>query len=61
MTVAFTIYRQGFISEEMCRGHLPEASDDTIAFMCGPPPMIKFACIPNLTKMGYSDQHYFNF
>lgn len=52
---------QGFISAEMCKEQLPAASDDTIAFMCGPPAMIKFACIPNLTANGYSSTSHFNF
>lgn len=46
-------YDKGFISHDMCEKHLPPASDVTLALMCGPPPMIKFACIPNLEKMGY--------
>lgn len=52
---------QGFISAEMCKEQLPAASDDTIAFLCGPPAMIKFACIPNLTANGYSSTSHFNF
>ncbi|CAM9210211.1 unnamed protein product [Discosporangium mesarthrocarpum] len=51
----------GYITEKMCVEHLPEASDETIAFMCGPPGMIQKACIPNLKNMGYSDQHMFSF
>lgn len=54
-------YDTGFVTEAMCRAHLPPASDDTIAFMCGPAPMLKFACVPNLKKMGYSDTSYFAF
>lgn len=57
----FTDASQGFISEAMCAAHLPAASPDTVAFMCGPPAMIKFACIPNLTKIGYNKEDYFNF
>ena len=55
------VYSQGFMSEQMCKEQLPAASDDTIAFMCGPPAMIKFACIPNLTANGYSSTSHFNF
>jgi nitrate reductase (NAD(P)H) len=51
----------GFISEAMIAEHLPPAAEDTLAFMCGPPGMLKFACIPNLQKLGYSDKHYFAF
>lgn len=46
-------YSTGFISEEMIADHLPPTSADTFILMCGPPPMIKFACIPNLDKLGY--------
>lgn len=54
-------HRQGFISEGMCAANLPKASSEAIAFMCGPPAMIKFACIPSLEKMGYSKEDYFSF
>ena len=30
-------------------------------FMCGPPPMLKFACIPNLTKVGHKETNFFSF
>jgi len=48
-------YSIGFISEEMIREHLPQPADRTVIFMCGPPPMIKFACMPNLTKVGHKE------
>ncbi len=32
------------------------AGEDAVAFMCGPPPMIKFACLPNLEKAGYKPE-----
>ena len=52
-------FSSGFIDEKMIKDHMPPPSDDddedeTIIFMCGPPPMIKFACKPNLDKLGYS-------
>ncbi|XP_059620373.1 NADH-cytochrome b5 reductase 3 isoform X2 [Phlebotomus argentipes] len=46
-------YSKGFISDEMIRDHLLPPSDSTIVLMCGPPPMITYACIPNLDKLGY--------
>lgn len=46
-------YSVGFIDEEMIKQHMPPPSDDTIMLMCGPPPMIKFACTPNLDKLNY--------
>ena len=50
-------YSMGFINEEMIKGHLPSPSDSTRIFMCGPPPMIKFACLPNLLKVGHKEDH----
>eukprot|EP00574_Skeletonema_japonicum_P000393 CAMPEP_0201741546 /NCGR_PEP_ID=MMETSP0593-20130828/46869_1 /ASSEMBLY_ACC=CAM_ASM_000672 /TAXON_ID=267983 /ORGANISM="Skeletonema japonicum, Strain CCMP2506" /LENGTH=291 /DNA_ID=CAMNT_0048235885 /DNA_START=14 /DNA_END=886 /DNA_ORIENTATION=+ len=40
-------YSTGFITKEMIEKHLPAASSDgsTQILMCGPPPMIKFACL----------------
>ncbi len=55
-------YSTGFINEEMIREHLfPAAGNDTLALMCGPPPMINFACVPNLEKVGYTEQRRFAF
>lgn len=54
-------YSEGFISEDMVREHLPPPSDDTLIVMCGPPPMIQFACNPNLDKVGHSDSRRFTF
>jgi nitrate reductase (NAD(P)H) len=49
-------YSTGFIDEPMIKDHLFPANDDTITVMCGPPPMVKFACIPNLQKQGHTDR-----
>lgn len=47
-------FSTGFINEEMCREHLPLPAEDTFTFICGPPPMIKFACMPSLVdKIGH--------
>jgi cytochrome-b5 reductase len=46
-------YGSGFISEEMLKSALFPASGDTLTLICGPPPMIEFACNPNLDKLGY--------
>mmetsp|Transcript_30238 Transcript_30238/g.78184 ORF Transcript_30238/g.78184 Transcript_30238/m.78184 type:complete len:834 (-) Transcript_30238:53-2554(-) len=56
-------YSQGFISEEMLRAQVHPAgtADDTLCLMCGPPPMLNFACIPNLKKMGYTDEQLVTF
>ncbi|KAI1238851.1 hypothetical protein IHE44_0011942 [Lamprotornis superbus] len=47
-------YSQGFVNQEMIRDHLPPPQNDVLILMCGPPPMIQYACIPNLDKLGYA-------
>jgi len=54
-------YSTGFITEDMIRDHLPAASEHTYTFMCGPPPMLKFACRPNLDKLGHAEDHVLAF
>ncbi|MED6271291.1 NADH-cytochrome b5 reductase 3 [Characodon lateralis] len=54
-------FSQGFINEDMLKEHLPPPGDDTLILMCGPPPMIQFACNPNLDKAGYSPSCRFAF
>jgi len=46
-------YSTGFIDQAMISANLPPPSDDTLVLMCGPPPMIKFACKANLDALGY--------
>jgi nitrate reductase (NAD(P)H) len=46
-------YSVGFINESILKQHVPPASQDTLALVCGPPPMILFAVKPNLEKLGY--------
>ena len=52
-------YSSGFISEEMIKDHLFPPGPDSIVLMCGPPPMINFACIPNLEKIGHTEEQRF--
>ena len=54
-------YSTGFISETMIKEHLPAAEEGTYVLMCGPPPMINFACKPNLEKRGFKEEHMFSF
>lgn len=54
-------YSSGYITQEMIRDRMPAAGSDTIVGMCGPPPMINFACIPNLQKLGFEESNYFSF
>lgn len=46
----------GFVSAEMIQSHLPAPSDTCVILMCGPPPMVNFACKPNLDKLGYPER-----
>jgi len=52
-------YSTGFISSEMIEGHLFAPSEDHLVVMCGPPPMINFACIPNLDKLEFDPEKRF--
>ena len=49
-------YSKGFIDEAMVRDHLPAGGSSTYIFCCGPPPMIEFACKPNLAKVGHAPE-----
>ena len=52
-------YSSGFVDADMIKDHLFEPSDDNLVLLCGPPPMINFACIPNLDKIGYGTEMRF--
>lgn len=46
----------GFVNDEMIKHNLFPPSPDTITVMCGPPPMINFACLPSLEKLNYDKE-----
>jgi cytochrome-b5 reductase len=54
-------YSKGFINDVMLSEHMPPPSDETLICICGPPPMIKFACVPNLDKLGYTESMRYTF
>ena len=54
-------YGSGFVNEKMIADHLPHSEDESLVLMCGPPPMINYACIPNLEKLGFKPKQYFAF
>jgi cytochrome-b5 reductase len=54
-------FSEGFITEDMIARHLPAPGPDTVVLMCGPPPMIQFACKPNLEKRGFTSEQLFSF
>lgn len=45
--------KTGFITADMIKECLPPPSPDSLILMCGPPPMIEFACKKNLEALGY--------
>jgi cytochrome-b5 reductase len=53
-------YDIGFINEAMVEKHLmfPKNVQNPQFLMCGPPPMIKFACLPALQALGYSEKDW---
>lgn len=43
----------------MVSEHMPAPASDTLILMCGPPPMLKFACVPALEALSFTeDMHY---
>ncbi|KAL1492238.1 hypothetical protein ABEB36_012719 [Hypothenemus hampei] len=54
-------YGVGYVNEDMIRENLYPPEEGTITLMCGPPPMIQKACIPNLLKLGYPENTIFTF
>uniref|UniRef100_A0A915PTK4 Cytochrome-b5 reductase n=1 Tax=Setaria digitata TaxID=48799 RepID=A0A915PTK4_9BILA len=56
-------YSTGFVDAEMIQKHLPapDSATGTVILMCGPPPMIKYACIPSLDKLGYLESDRLTF
>jgi cytochrome-b5 reductase len=54
-------HKKGFITEDMIKECLPAISQKPLIFMCGPPPMVDFACKKNLEAVGYPKDTYFSF
>jgi cytochrome-b5 reductase len=56
-------YSTGCITQAMVEEHLPKAAPDgsTQVLVCGPPPMVKFACLPHLEALGFRKEDYFVF
>jgi len=54
-------YSKGFINDEMLAQRMPKPGPGAFVGMCGPPPMINFACIPNLKKIGYDETDFLAF
>lgn len=55
-------YSSGFVTKDMIESHLPAASNgSTQILMCGPLPMLKYACIPALKELGFNENEWFCF
>jgi cytochrome-b5 reductase len=54
-------YSKGFINDTMLKDHMPPPDENVLICMCGPPPMLKFACVPNLEKLGYTENMRYMF
>jgi len=52
------MYDKGFISKDMIERHLLFDNSKTQFFMCGPLPMIKFAILPALKELNYSEKDW---
>ncbi|XP_049540127.1 NADH-cytochrome b5 reductase 2 isoform X1 [Anopheles darlingi] len=50
---------KGFVSDEMIKAQLFPPSPSALVLMCGPPPMVNYACIPALEKLGYPMERTF--
>ncbi|KDO23147.1 hypothetical protein SPRG_09955, partial [Saprolegnia parasitica CBS 223.65] len=54
-------FSSGFVNKEMLAAHMPAPGPHTQIFMCGPPPMLKFAVMPALEELGYTPGMLFTF
>lgn len=54
-------YSSGFINKDMCAEHLPPPAADTMIFVCGPPPMVQYACEPAFKAIGFDESQWFVF
>ena len=54
-------YSVGFVDAPMVEQHMPAPNAETVILMCGPLPMINFACKPNLEKRGFREEQMIAF
>ncbi|XP_022053039.1 NADH-cytochrome b5 reductase 2 [Acanthochromis polyacanthus] len=54
-------FGSGFVTLDMIKKHLPAPSSDVLVVLCGPPPMIQNACLPNLGKLGHGAENIFTY
>ena len=46
-------FETGRVTKDLIQKYLPKPSQKTIVLICGPGPMVKQACLPNLESVGY--------
>ncbi|RVE71420.1 hypothetical protein OJAV_G00051640 [Oryzias javanicus] len=54
-------YSSGFVTYDMIKDHIPPPSSDLLVVLCGPAPMIRNACLPNLEKLGHTQENIFSY
>lgn len=54
-------YSVGFVNDDMIANYLPVQKVGTAVFICGPPPMVTYACHPALDKLGFPVENRFVF
>jgi len=58
-------YSVGFVTEQIIDQHICQVAGGQdkveLCFMCGPPQMIKYACLPNLKKLGFRREQLVEF
>jgi cytochrome-b5 reductase len=50
-----------YAQEPRLKKHRKGPGEGVQVLICGPPPMIKFACLPNLEKLGFKEDNIFVF
>ncbi len=54
-------YSSGFVNADMIAERLFAPGADSLVLMCGPPPMMQFACDPALDKLGFPAANRFKY
>ncbi|KAM7540329.1 hypothetical protein Aperf_G00000036792 [Anoplocephala perfoliata] len=54
-------YSVGYVDQKMIEEHCYPAGESTVNLLCGPPAMIKNACIPSLTACGHARENVLTF
>ncbi len=54
-------YSVGHVNSDMIRSHLPTVNSDVYYFVCGPGPMIRYACEPAFAELGIPDDQWTSF